>query len=86
MRKTKRSSGSDSELQNENENETPSTPKLDDGFYEIETIRRKRLRKVTNLSFFQLTIILLTHDRSNYYSLFSQLMEILLLTRVRFST
>ncbi|XP_004501104.1 chromo domain protein LHP1 [Cicer arietinum] len=32
-------------LQNENENETPSTPKLDDGFYEIETIRRKRLRK-----------------------------------------
>lgn len=34
---------------NENGEETlvPPNPNLDDGFYEIETIRRKRLRKVT---------------------------------------
>jgi hypothetical protein len=60
MRKTKKSSSttSDSECckQAGETDQTPSAsddaPKLDDGFYEIETIRRKRLRKVSNPLFF----------------------------------
>jgi hypothetical protein len=71
MRKTKKSSSttSDSECCKQaaaageaGERETDQTPsasddapKLDDGFYEIETIRRKRLRKVSKNPLFFLT-------------------------------
>lgn len=58
MRKTKKSSSttSDSEYCQqqqpgftaaaEEQTTSPPPPKLDDGFYEIERIRRKRIRKV----------------------------------------
>jgi len=49
MRKTKKSSStSDSECcqQGDADADASSPKQLDDGFFEIETIRRKRLRKV----------------------------------------
>lgn len=53
MRKTKKSSNnnsstSDSECCQHGDADASSPKQLDDGFFEIETIRRKRLRKVIN--------------------------------------
>lgn len=85
MRKTKKSSSttSDSEYCQQQqpgftaaaeEQTTSPPPKLDDGFYEIERIRRKRIRKVFYLfihsyPFLTLSLLLITNSTMNVANL-----------------